>query len=238
MKISLRHGWCEFDDEDWPVIEPWFWWSQIHTDGRAHPRTYAGGRPRADANGSDMILMHRLIMGLGKFRDDPVYVDHIDGDGLNNRRENLRIVSHPQNLANTGGRGGSSEFKGVSWNPEKKRWAAQITVDGQHRVIGRYLTEEQAALAYNLAACEAWGEHARLNDIDPGVVLPPPRQYSSQYRGVSFIAKYGRWRANIKIDGRLIYLGQHKTEVEAALAYNAGATRLLGDKAKLNEVAP
>jgi len=180
--------------------------------------------------------MHRLIMGLGSFQDDPVYVDHVDGNGLNNHRKNLRIVSHPQNLANTGSRGGTSKFKGVSWHAEKGRWGAGIMIDGRFKLLGRYDDEEQAALAYNLAAKEAWGEHAHLNQVDPSVTLPPPRTYSSRYRGVSWVQKYARWRAGIRVDGKLHALGQYKDEREAALAYNAGATRLLGDKAKLNEV--
>ena len=175
-------------------------------------------------------------MGLGSFQDDPVYVDHVDGNGLNNHRKNLRIVSHPQNLANTGSRGGTSKFKGVSWHAEKGRWGAGIMIDGRFKLLGRYDDEEQAALAYNLAAKEAWGEHAHLNQVDPSVTLPPPRTYSSRYRGVSWVQKYARWRAGIRVDGKLHALGQYKDEREAALAYNAGATRLLGDKAKLNEV--
>ncbi len=182
--------------------------------------------------------MHRLILELPSYADMRVDVDHVNGDGLDNRRANLRITTRAQNLANSGGREGSSTYKGVSFESQTSRWKAQITVDGRNRSLGRYDTEEEAATAYNLAAVEAWGEHARLNDVPEGVVPVHKPRATSQYRGVSFDRKRECWIAQIMIAGHQNQLGRYSNEIEAALAYNAAALAALGDRARLNAIPP
>lgn len=109
------------------------------------------------------VYMHRLIIGAGP-RD---YVDHINGDGLDNRRINLRLATPSQNSANRAGdnrkAGVTSVYKGVSWNKTKNKWAAYIHVSGKTRSLGAYVDELDAARAYDKAAAETWGEFARLN---------------------------------------------------------------------------
>ena len=92
-------------------------------------------------------------------------VDHIDGNGLNNRRENLRLASHSQNLANQKRSriGCSSKYRGVSWFKRTGIWIAQITVRYHHRGLGYFKDEKDAARAYDKAALEAFGEFAVLN---------------------------------------------------------------------------
>lgn len=88
--------------------------------------------------------------------------DHINGDGLDNRRSNLRQVTHRQNMANQRLRRDSkSGYKGV--NRSRSRWQAGIKVDYRQRHLGTFETAEEAARAYDAAAIAAWGEFARLN---------------------------------------------------------------------------
>ncbi len=109
------------------------------------------------------LKMHRVIMGYGP--GDP-FVDHIDGDGLNNRRANLRDATRMQNAANSGARplhGNTSPFKGVSWRKDVGKWRAQIVVDGKSTHLGHFTDEVEAAKVYDDAAHCAFGEFARLN---------------------------------------------------------------------------
>jgi hypothetical protein len=96
-----------------------------------------------------------------------VEVDHIDRDGLNNRRCNLRNATRSENLANTPRRSNNrSGYKGVCWVARDGKWVAQIMEGGKHRRIGLFVSAEDAARAYDAAAREQWGEYAHLNFPD------------------------------------------------------------------------
>lgn len=93
-------------------------------------------------------------------------VDHINGNKLDNRRENLRIVTHSQNMKNTYRRHpSSSKHKGVSWFKESKKWMANINSDGKRYYLGLFEQEEEAARAYNDAAQRLHREFAKLNNV-------------------------------------------------------------------------
>jgi hypothetical protein len=90
--------------------------------------------------------------------------DHINGDGLDNRRANLRPANDAQNAANSRRRqDNTSGFKGVTWHKWKRRWYARIKCDGQKIDLGYFATPEAAARAYDAAAVELFGEYARPN---------------------------------------------------------------------------
>lgn len=123
------------------------------------------GRFYATANvGKTKIYMHRLIAGTPA----GLATDHINNDGLDNRRANLRRATWTQNIANRpkemtrAGRQVTSRYKGVCWDKEKGKWHARIK-DGRHVFLGRYDSEAEAARAYDAAAFAAWGEFAVLN---------------------------------------------------------------------------
>ena len=122
------------------------------------------------------ILLHRAIMGV---TDSKILVDHIDHNGLNNQKSNLRLCNHSQNKKNTKGRG-SSKYLGVSlkktsYNYTTKsgeervskscRWEARIQHNKKQISIGFFDTEIEAALAYNKIASIYHGEFANLNKI-------------------------------------------------------------------------
>jgi hypothetical protein len=105
-------------------------------DGYA--RSHTGGRH------ARAVLLHRLILGLDHF--DPREGDHRDGDRLNNRRDNLRIVPKLGNRQNraTWARSG---VRGVKWCADRQKWSAQAEVDGKRYWLGRHLTLDAAAEA-------------------------------------------------------------------------------------------
>ncbi len=103
--------------------------------------------------------MHREILGF-----PALDVDHWDGDGLNNRRINLRQSTKSQNMANRQKNiNSSSPWKGVYWYPIKSKWHASVSIQGKRRSLGYFKDECDAATAYNFAAAEAFGQFSRLN---------------------------------------------------------------------------
>lgn len=108
--------------------------------------------------------MARRILGV---TDPAVTVDHINGDKLDNRRENLRIASGAENRCNKKlYSNNTSGFKGVEYRPDcRGRFRATIKRDGTLRYLGWFDTAEDAARAYNTAALEIHGEFARLNVV-------------------------------------------------------------------------
>jgi len=90
------------------------------------------------------VKMHRLIMD----PPDNLVVDHIDHNGLNNRKSNLRLCTHSQNICNTLPiKGASSRYKGVSWNKKIKKWQAGIKCDKKPYLLGYFENEIDAARA-------------------------------------------------------------------------------------------
>ncbi len=127
-------------------------------------RTKSGGRYAARWIGSGnmrrKILLHRLIAN-APIGDD---VDHIDRNGLNNRRANLRVCSRSQNNYNSRRReDNTSGFKGVYLHTKigAKKWRAVIKVDGKRIYLGLFATPAEAAVARNAAANRFHGEFAR-----------------------------------------------------------------------------
>lgn len=109
--------------------------------------------------GTKTIYLHRFIL------DAPVgvQVDHVNMDGLDNRRANLRLATAGQNHSNRVKRPGTSPFKGVWWSPYRNRWEAGITADGRRFKLGRFANELEAARAYDDAARLMHGAFARVN---------------------------------------------------------------------------
>lgn len=92
-----------------------------------------------------------------------MHVDHKNGNGLDNQRSNLRIVTRSQNMHNQRKTRGSSQFKGVSWFRPYSNWRAYITIDDRRKHLGYFTSEEDAGRAYDTAARAAFGEYACVN---------------------------------------------------------------------------
>ena len=90
-------------------------------------------------------LMHRAVAGLVK--GDGLYVDHINRDKLDNRRENLRVGTQALNCQNLPSQRGTSRYRGVSWDKAKGKWAACVMLDRRTRHLGRFDSEVEAAVA-------------------------------------------------------------------------------------------
>lgn len=138
------------DDEDFDLVSRYKWYEQKHPS-TIYART--GGRKFRTS-------MHRLIMNAKKGQK----VDHINHDGLDNRKENLRFTTATRNGQNRIGKTyGSSLYKGVYWNKWARKWRADITVNKKHVCLGYFTNEVTAAVAYDVAAHQYFGEFAYLN---------------------------------------------------------------------------
>jgi hypothetical protein len=105
------------------------------------------------------VKMHRVILNVSK----NMQIDHIDGNGLNNQRKNLRICTNSQNQKNKGSyRNNTSGFKGVSWHKIHKKWNAKISVDGKRISLGDFSTKEEAYQAYCIACAKYHGEFSKF----------------------------------------------------------------------------
>lgn len=144
-------GMALVDDED-------FAWLNRHRWQRL--KTHAS-RITAEAGKRRPVLMHREVARRAGLDIEGKQVDHINGDGLDNRRRNLRCASGRQNRQNQNlkRKGCSSRFKGVHW-VGGLGWAAEIYVEGRCIRLGRFSSEEEAQLAYAGAAIEHFGEFA------------------------------------------------------------------------------
>lgn len=106
------------------------------------------------------VYMHRLIMNA----QNGLQVDHIDMNGLNNTRENLRICTRAENARNRIENSNStSGYKGVSFSKQRNKFESKITINGKTIHLGRFSTKEEAAKAYDKKALELFGEFARTN---------------------------------------------------------------------------
>ena len=156
-KIPLTQGkFALVDDEDYErlVVDRWF----AHKDGR---NFYACRNGRDEESGKrTYMLMHRQILSV----PHGIETDHISGDGLDNRKSNLRKCSKTQNVHNATIRlDNSSGYKGVSRATKSKKWQAQIRVDGKLIHLGLFTCLIKAAKIYDTAARKYFGEFARTN---------------------------------------------------------------------------
>lgn len=152
--ITLTQGYVAIvNDLDYGWLSQFKWYANVdsHTCYALRNLPRNGGKQKA-------ILMHREILGVAT----GMQVDHIDGNGLNNVRQNLRIASQQENNFNTRLRkDNTSGFKGVSC--DRGRWRATIARDGHTKSLGYFDSPQEAAIAYDIAARKLFGEFAQTN---------------------------------------------------------------------------
>jgi hypothetical protein len=142
------------DDEDWEKVSKYKWHLSKQSQGLLYAQTFIY------KNGKKIPLkLHRLIMNCPKNKE----IDHIDGNGLNNQKSNLRICTHAENMKNSKKRkDNSSGFKGIHFIKQNKRWQARIQVNRKRMPLGCYKTPELAYQAYCKASKKYHGEFGRI----------------------------------------------------------------------------
>jgi hypothetical protein len=151
------------DDEDFEYLSQFKWqYQQDKQTGYAKRGVYLGGG-RANSKWK-IVMMHKEVMKAEQTQK----IDHKDGNGLNNQKDNLRHCDSAQNMRNSKKRSAltSSPYKGVCYQKKRNRYLASIAVDGKKIFLGRFFQEDDAARAYNEAATKLFGEFALLNVVD------------------------------------------------------------------------
>jgi hypothetical protein len=147
------------DDEDFELVSRYTWHLYVSKSGGRYAKT--GVREPGDAR-RRIVPMHQLITGKR-------YLDHANGDGLDNTRGNFREADFSQNGANGGKRATrgvpTSRFKGVYWASKRRRWIVAIRFQGKVIHCGSFTDEVTAARAYDETAVRLWGAFARTNEM-------------------------------------------------------------------------
>lgn len=202
------------DDEDYEILVQYRWY--------ARPGPYAHCFEL-------MRSMHQMVGAAMGFAVD-CRIDHINENGADNRRGNLRPATRSQNAANRGKPcNNTSGYKGVV--RDKRRWRAEVHTMGKIHHVGCFDTPEEAAIAYDIKAKELFGEYARPNLPIPSSELLERvtlrLRSAKQHRGKGKSRFYGvwpvnrRWRARIEPNGKAYHLGYYDTEEDAARAVDA-----------------
>jgi hypothetical protein len=155
-RVPLTRGFMAIiDTADVPLVEGFNWYADEKSG-----TVYAATTVLLDNGNQCTLYLHRRVLGL---TISTVHVDHIDGNGLNNQRSNIRPCSRSENMRNRGAyRNNTSGFKGVFWFARDRRWRARIRVDGKDKHLGFFDDPEAAHEAYCAAAAELHGEFARV----------------------------------------------------------------------------
>jgi hypothetical protein len=156
--LTIKHGTTEIDEDDYEWVSSHRW----HLGDTGYVLGYSEEKGKTPAH------LHRLIMQriMGRPLRAGEYIDHMNGDKVDNRRSNLRLVTKSQNGMNLRrGKGLTSKYIGVHCDRSRpyKKWMAYITIDQKRWQIGRYASEEEAAWMRDQWALALHGEFAGLN---------------------------------------------------------------------------
>ena len=160
-QIPLTRGkFAIVDDADFEKLNRYNWYAF-----RSYGNTFYAVRSICLPNGKwRLIFMHRVILNLEY--GDKRQGDHRNNNSLDNRRDNLRICTNRQNSQNSRpNKSCTSVYKGVSWSKDRHKWVAQIKTQDKQTNLGRYVSEIEAARAYDVAAIKCFGEFAHTNGI-------------------------------------------------------------------------
>ncbi len=156
-KIPLTQGkYAVIDDEDYDWLAKWKWHAHQYCGRWYALRTvYLGGGRKHREN--RIIRMHREILNTPQGME----TDHANGNGLDNRRSNLRICTRSQNAANR--KVNKSGYKGVHLHKQTGKWHPRIKVNYESISLGLFENQKDAARAYDKAARHYFGQFARTN---------------------------------------------------------------------------
>ncbi len=154
-KILLTRGLHAIVDNNvYPELVKHKWHAMLGRD-----TFYAVRKTKGTGGSRGTILMHREVLRVQCNEE----IDHVNRNGLDNRRTNLRASSRSQNSANRGRQINSGKYKGVHRTANKERWRARIQVNGEGIYLGTFDDAVDAALTYDVAAREHFGEFACTN---------------------------------------------------------------------------
>lgn len=148
---------AQVDDEDYGWLNQYKWHLGTKKCGTQYAirHLYINGK-------RSTITMHQDILKTPK----GMCTDHINGNGLDNQKRNIRICTPSENCMNRKPQGGTSKYKGVSLHSIGGRWKCRIKTKGKIYNLGHYDSEEEAARKYNEVASSMFGKFARLNTIE------------------------------------------------------------------------
>jgi len=238
-KIKVSGSFALVDDEDYPILSRFSW--RLHKGKNTfYAKTTLESRQQSETT----LTMHRLVMGYkGKM------VDHADGNGLNNQKENLRICTNSENARNQR----RDSIKGAVLDKRGGRWLSQISFDKRRYSLGTYATEKEAGEARDKAAIVLHGKFASLNypmntyEFDhedfKKIIMEDNRRNKSpirrgkhrnKYRGVHFNKKEKKYYATLSIDKKSVHIGSFDCEEEAVRAWDSKCYEVYGDIDLLN----
>lgn len=154
-EIPLNQGkFALVDDDDFEYLNQWKWYAWKNRNCWYSTRSeFISKRRNSRRPNTKIVIMHRVIMNAPKGID----VDHINGDALDNRKINLRLVTNRQNAQNRHVTT-SSKYPGVSWFKTRNKWRSYITIGGKFKHLGYFEDEKEAAMAYEKALRHFVGE--------------------------------------------------------------------------------
>lgn len=157
--IPLSQGYeAIVDDADYPLVSQYKW--SVNSNGKRNSQYAYRSLPR-QRRPQKHLLLHRFIMQPSEQQE----IDHIDGNGLNNTRKNLRFCTRRENCWNTGKfkRKCKSSFKGVSIHKASGLWVGYLNHMGRRAWTGYYKSEQEAARARDFVAIQLYGPFARTS---------------------------------------------------------------------------
>jgi hypothetical protein len=245
VAIRLANGgYALVDEEDECRVDEYNWYKVKNK--RSH--TWYCGTHIGYKDSEKHLWMHRHLFGLSK--GDRVEVDHVNHNGLDNRRKaNLRLASRSQNMANSRKIGkATSKYRGVGWNKRVNKWCVRINryINNTNKAfhLGFFEVEAEAAYAYAVAATLLYDPDFLKLEAIPPEGLPGEERLeeirrtaiarvkaalagvkcainsSSSYNGVFYNEKTEKWLPSIFCNKKHVYLGCYDSEVEAAYAYD------------------
>lgn len=215
-KIKLTQGkYAEVDDEDFEWLSQWKWYA------RNNKNTWYAVRNICKNGKRKILYMHRVIMNCPKNKQ----IDHINHNGLDNRKINLRICTQSKNVMNSRKqKNTSSRYKGVNYHFILNKWRSTIQINRKYKHLGYYKDEIISAKIYDYKAKELFGEYSYLNfPNEPLTEKQFNKLYSnkvktSEYVGVSKIKNNDMWKASIRINYKQKHIGVYNIEENAAKA--------------------
>jgi len=150
------------DDDAFEELSKFNWFA-VKATRKCRTIWYAARNKSVGIGRRRMVQMHREILSV---TSATTKVDHKNGDGLDNQRQNLRAATSGQNLQNQHKQiGCTSRFKGVTWRKDLGKWQAYIHFQRSRHHLGYFVDEQRAAAAYDQAALRLFGEFAKPNVI-------------------------------------------------------------------------